>query len=261
MQIICADGFRMPRRSLPVVPARLESGPVVVRPSGGTYGLGRQALGARVPPGRFARAIRRGERIRPPASEANHDRCAVAGSGRRAATQVGHPLHTQTLGDLPQSVPGGREITAQKTALPQLFEPRLPLFGGAAQTVENRGHLARHRRLPRAVQPCRVIHQLQVAAQREPLHHPFPRRIEPAPVLDRAEPVRLLQTRRRRRARHAASAGRVQVVRPNSSRRAGRGRSEDRPASAPARRGRRRGACRRSSAASRAWGWGAFGWS
>ena len=52
--------------SLPVVPARLESGPVVVGPSRGTYGLGRQALGARVPPGRFARAIRRGERIRPP---------------------------------------------------------------------------------------------------------------------------------------------------------------------------------------------------
>jgi hypothetical protein len=70
------------------------------------------------------------------------------------------------------------------------------------------------RSLPLAEQPPGVIDQEQAVAQREPLRHPFPRRIEPLPVLDRAERQRLFQTRRRGRARHAPQAGRLQVLGP-----------------------------------------------
>jgi hypothetical protein len=80
-------------------------------------------------------------------------------------------------------------------SLAQLLEPGLPAFGGRPQALENRGHLMRDRRLPQAVQPTRVIDQKQVIAQRETLDHPLTRRAQRPPVLDRAQPEGLVQTR------------------------------------------------------------------
>src|SRR5271166_1930314 len=56
------------------------------------------------------------------------------------------------------------------------------------------------------------LSQQQIVAQRESLEHPFTRRIEPPPILDRTEPQPLLQARRRAGSRHAAVPCRLQVV-------------------------------------------------
>ena len=96
--------------------------------------------------------------------------------------------------------------SAQRTSRASQFSALLP--SRSRISASSRG------RFPFAEQPPRVIHQQQVVAQREPFQHPFPRRIQPAPILDGTEPERLLQPRRRRRARHAAPPGRLQILGP-----------------------------------------------
>ena len=125
--------------------------------------------------GRFARAIRRDQPIRAPESAAIHDRCAGVGSGRRASAQVRNALHAQPLGDVPQTGPTGREEPAQKTSLGQPFQPHAE--GTRPCCPDDRGSRRR-----RAIQPGRVIHELQVTAEREPFDHPFPRQIGRRPV-------------------------------------------------------------------------------
>ncbi|MGO9471652.1 MAG: hypothetical protein ACLQVF_46815 [Isosphaeraceae bacterium] len=75
-------------------------------------------------------------------------------------------------------------------------------------------YLTRDRGFALTEQPPGVIDQKQVTAQREAFQHPFPRRIQPAPVLNRTEPVRFLQPCRCVRSGNAAALGRFQVLGP-----------------------------------------------
>ena len=57
-----------------------------------------------------------------------------------------------------------------------------------------------------AKESTRVVGRQQVVAQGEVLDHSLAERIQPTPTLDRAEPERLLDDRRSRRARHPSVA-------------------------------------------------------
>ena len=158
---------------------------------------------------RFRRVIRR--RIEP--SDANHP-CrdpSSSGSGHRAAAQVGHVLQIQPRADL-----------AQSRGWPRRSGPRDVLCGGgrvAPATARrwsgggrgSRPSHGRERPSPREID-ARVVDQKQVAAQREPFDHSLSARIDPPPVLDGAEPVVLLQTRRLLRRNRTARAGSLQVL-------------------------------------------------
>jgi hypothetical protein len=178
------------------------------------YGVLGGVFGRRVQTCHPGRSFLQGERRIPPDSELKSGRWIVSASGCRASGQVGHAPQAQLLGAFFESLPAAREKTAQETTVAQLLQPRLPVIRAAAQTVENLGHFARERRLPLAKKPPGIIHQEQVVAQRESGYHPFTRRTELAPILDRAEPVRLLQSRCCCRTRHAAGPSRFQILGP-----------------------------------------------
>ena len=64
---------------------------------------------------------------------------------------------------------GGPQNNGPENGAARNFSSRgCQVFGGAPQTVENRGHSLRHRRLARVPQSCRVIDQLQVTPERSP---------------------------------------------------------------------------------------------
>jgi hypothetical protein len=114
-------------------------------------------------------------------------------SSRRTASQVCHASHIQPCGDFAQPLSTGGEETAEQSTTAQFVHLSPPALGVTPQPVENSGQLRRDRRLSLAIKPPRVIDQKEIATQRESFQHPLATRIQPTPILDRAQPQRLFQ--------------------------------------------------------------------
>ena len=97
----------------------------------------------------------------------------------------------------------GEDSTQQATAA-QLRQPSSPSIGRASQPLEDSGQLRRDPSLAVAKKPPGVIDQEEIAPQRESREHPFTRRIEVPPVLDRAQPERLFQAAGHPRSGHTS---------------------------------------------------------
>ena len=91
---------------------------------------------------------------------------------RLPATFTGRP-HAQAFGDLPQLGTSGREETAQQSAVTELLHPALPALSTTSQPLEDPGQLRRDRILALAKESPGVVDELDVAPQRETLHHAF----------------------------------------------------------------------------------------
>ncbi len=127
----------------------------------------------------------------------------------RASAQVRQVAHTQTCGHLNSrlslrestclQLPGKNRPSSRP---PPSFSSRACQPSARAEPSQNSRQVGRNRGLALAEKPPRVIDHRQIAAQRKTFHHSITRRIQPAPIFDRAKPDRLLQASRRSRSRH-----------------------------------------------------------
>src|SRR6516165_8700105 len=116
-------------------------------------------------------------------SESDHAVSGVPALRWRESAQVRRTLQSQSFRDVSQPLSTGREKPAEEGAPSQSLQPGSPELGRGADAFEDLGDFTRNPRLALAEKPSAVIHQQQVAAQRESFGHPFTRGIKPAPVL------------------------------------------------------------------------------
>ena len=117
-------------------------------------------------------------------------------SSRWTTRQVDHALQAEPFGDFPKLRARGREETTQQPSVAELLDPFLPVLGTATQPLEDPGQFRRDRGFAVAKESPGVFDHLDIAPQREALHHAFAGRIQTAAVFDRTKPQRIFQTSR-----------------------------------------------------------------
>ena len=121
--------------------------------------------------------------------------------------------HSQFAGKIPELRPAGGKEPAQPSSFAKLLHSIGPQARSTPQSLKNAGQLGRNRGLSLAEQPPCKIHEQIIVSQRKSFKHACPRRVEAAPIFDRAKPQRFLEPTAGSRASHASILGRSQVGR------------------------------------------------
>jgi hypothetical protein len=117
-------------------------------------------------------------------------------SSRRTTRQVDHVSHSEPLAHVPQFRSRGRKVAAQQPAAVELLHAPISGLSAATHPLKDPGQFRRDCSLSVAKESSVVIEHLNIAPQREALHHAFAGRIQATAVFDWTKPQRIFQSGR-----------------------------------------------------------------
>jgi hypothetical protein len=112
----------------------------------------------------------------------------------QAAEGVVHVMDAALFGNRFEPLGARRTVAAEPARLAEeLLEVCLPVFGARAELGHDAGYCRRESRLARPAEPGRPVHEFKIARQGNTGQHPFASGTGRGSILERAEPVGLLE--------------------------------------------------------------------